>query len=114
MDYNKTYFEKIFSTKRMERYFKLYPNDESRAILHYQCNLELAEAFYISLSVFEVTLRNALCRELETMTKRTDWYTVFPTTPGLLRLNHYITQAIKQISGRHENVTPSKIVAELT
>lgn len=68
MEYNKAYFEKVFSTKRMERYFNLYPGDEKRAILHYQCNLELAEAFYTSLSVFEVTLRNALCRELETMT----------------------------------------------
>ena len=44
----------------MERYFKLYPQDEARAILHYQCNLCLAESFYVSLSVFEVTLRNAL------------------------------------------------------
>lgn len=46
MGYDKSFFEKVFSTKRMERYFNLYPNDEARAILHYQCNLELAEAFY--------------------------------------------------------------------
>ena len=114
MEYNKPFFEKVFSTKRMERYFRLYPDNEARAILHYRCNLELTEAFYTSLSVFEVTLRNALCRELETMTGREDWYAVFPTTPGLTRLNYYITQASKQISGRHESITPSKIVAELT
>lgn len=48
----------------MERYFIRYPNDEARAVLHYQCNLQLAEAFYTSLSVFEVTLRNALSREM--------------------------------------------------
>lgn len=98
----------------MERYFLRYPNDVQRAILHYQCNLQLAEAFYISLSVFEVTLRNALSRELETMTGRPDWYAVFPTTPGLSNLNRYITQASKQIVGRHESITPAKIVAELT
>lgn len=68
MGYNKIFFEKVFSNKRMERYFKLYPQDEARAILHYQCNLCLAESFYVSLSVFEVTLRNALGRELEMMT----------------------------------------------
>ena len=56
---------------------------------------------------YNVTLRNALCRELETMTGREDWYAVFPTTPGLTRLS-------KQMSGRHESITPSKIVAELT
>lgn len=114
MVYNKQFFEKVFSTKRMERYFLRYPNDVQRAILHYQCNLQLAEAFYISLSVFEVTLRNALSRELETMTGRPDWYAVFPTTPGLSNLNRYITQASKQIVGRHESITPAKIVAELT
>ena len=43
--YNKQFFEKVFSNKRMERYFKAHQN-EQKAILHYQCNVELAEAFY--------------------------------------------------------------------
>lgn len=98
----------------MERYFALYPHDEQRAITHYRCNIQLSEAMYVSLSVFEVTLRNALCRELQQMTGRDDWYAVFPNTPGLSNLNRYITQAAKQISGRHEQITSSKIVAELT
>ena len=109
MGYDKSFFEKVFS-----RYFNLYPNDEARAILHYQCNLELAEAFYTSLSVFEVTLRNALSRELQTMTGRDDWYVVFANTPGLSRLNCYVTQASKQITGRHESITSSRVIAELT
>lgn len=114
MSYNKQFFEKVFSNKRMERYFKLYPQDESRAIMHYQCNLRLSEAMYPSLSVLEVTLRNSLCRELRLMTGREDWYAIFPNTPGLTNLNKDITQASKRISGRHEQVTPSKIIAELT
>lgn len=52
MEYNKSYFEKIFSTKRMERYDRLY-NDEKRAIAHYQCNIELAESFYFGGSIKE-------------------------------------------------------------
>lgn len=114
MPYNKAFFNKVFSDKRMERYFALYPHDEQRAITHYRCNIQLSEAMYVSLSVFEVTLRNALCRELQQMTGRDDWYAVFPNTPGLSNLNRYITQAAKQISGRHEQTTPSKILAELT
>ena len=114
MELNKKFFEKVFSTKRMERYFALYPNDEARAIKHYECNLMLAESLYISLSVLEVTLRNALCRELETMTGREDWYAIFPSTPGLRSLNRYITDAGQHITARHEQITPSKIVAELT
>ena len=98
----------------MERYFNLYPHDNAKAMLHYQCNLRLAESFYVSLSVFEVTLRNALSRELESMTGRHDWYAIFPNTPGLTNLNRYITKANKQIAGRHESSTPDKIIAELT
>lgn len=112
MEYNKPFFEKVFSNKRMERYFRLY-EDEKKAIDHYQSNIELAESFYPCLSVFEVTLRNALSRELETMTGREDWYSIFPTTPGLVNLNRYITQAQKQIINRKENVTPAKVIAEL-
>ena len=80
MEYNKVFFEKVFSDKRMERYFALYPDNEDKAIKHYQSNLQLTEAFYTSLSVLEVALRNALSRELETMTGREDWYAVFPNT----------------------------------
>ena len=114
MKHNKLFFEKVFSEKRMERYFILYPNDESRAVKHYQSNIKLTEAFYTSLSVLEVALRNALSRELKTMTGRDDWYAIFANTPGLTNLNKYITQATKQIAGRHEQITTSKIIAELT
>ena len=33
MEPTKQFLEKVFSTKRMERYFALYPNDEAKAIL---------------------------------------------------------------------------------
>lgn len=98
----------------MEKYFSLYPENETLAITHYLCNLQLSEAMYPTLSVLEVTLRNSLCRELRIMTGRDDWYAIFPNTPGLANLNKYITQASKRISGRHELVSPSKITAELT
>lgn len=97
----------------MERYFNLYPGNTSKAIQHYQCNLQLAESCYICLSVFEVTLRNALSSQLENMTGREDWYAVFPTTAGLASLNQHITLARKQIINRHEIPTPPKIIAEL-
>ena len=50
MEPTKQFLEKVFSTKRMERYFALYPDDEARAIRHYECNLMLAESLYVSLS----------------------------------------------------------------
>lgn len=98
----------------MQRYFALYPDNESKAIAHYKCNLQISEAMYVPLSIFEVTLRNALSRELEQMTNSNNWYAVFVNTPELTTLNKYISQATKQISSRHETITPEKIIAELT
>ncbi len=111
---DKHFFEKVFSTERMGRYYATYPNDENKAIVHYQANIELSSSFYASLSVFEVALRNALNRELTTLFNRDDWYKVIASKPGLNGLNYYITEAQRHISNRGEIVTASKIVAELT
>ncbi|MDR0581580.1 MAG: Abi family protein [Prevotellaceae bacterium] len=110
---DKKFFEKIFSEKRMEKYFTRYANPE-KGILHYQCNIELAEAFYPCITTFEVVLRNAVGRELTALFGREDWYVQFVVIPGLMDLNKYITQANKQIALRKEYTSPSKIVAELT
>ena len=83
-------------------------------VAHYKANLALAESLYTSLSVFEVTLRNALSKELERMMGRKDWYAVFPSNPALKSLTSEVTVAIRHISQRGEMVTPDKIVAELT
>ncbi len=97
----------------MKRYFDAHDNQE-KAILHYQFNIELTESFYTAISVYEVALRNAINKELISLMGREDWYSQFMKTPGLNNLHRYITQANKQISGRKELATPSKIVAELT
>ena len=106
--------ESAFSAQRMSKYISLYPDHEEYAVLHYKENLKLAESLYISLSVFEVALRNAISRQMERMTGRKDWYAVFPSTPALKSLNPDITQAVKHIANRGEHVEPDKIIAELT
>jgi len=111
---DKNFFEKFFSEKRLEKYFRRYDGDTEKAITHYQCNIELSEAFYPCISTFEVVLRNSISRELSVLFGREDWYTVFATTPGLTSLNKYISQANRQIAGRKEYSSPSKIIAELT
>jgi hypothetical protein len=66
------------------------------------------------LSVFEVGLRNAINRELITKFGTEEWYNHFATTAGLSKLTKEIAVAQLQITKRHELVTPSKVVAELT
>ena len=103
-----------FSSQRLRKYIQLYDGDNSKVVAHYKANLALAESLYTSLSVFEVTLRNALSREMERMMGRSDWYAVFPSNPALKSLTSEITTAIKHISQRGEMVSPDKIIAELT
>ena len=112
--YNKIFFEKAFSYARMKPYFDRYPGDEAKAVRHYEQNILLAESLEPSLSVFEVTLRNAVIRELERMTSRKDWYKIFKANPVLNPLYKYITIADGQIKRRGEVVTPEKINGELT
>ena len=110
---DKKNFEKFLSEKRLEKYFFRH-GDTEKAMTHYRCNIELSEAFYPCISIFEIALRNGISRELSILFGREDWYVVFATTPGLTGLNKYISQANKQIAGRKEYSSPSKLIAELT
>ena len=110
---DKKIFERAFSEKRMEKYFKRYA-DTDRAIIHYQCNIELSEAFYPCINVLEVLLRNSINRELTKSFGREDWYTRFASMPELIDLDKYITQANNQIVGRKEYSSSSTIITELT
>ena len=98
----------------MRPYFNRYPGEDKKAILHYEQNIRLAESLLPSISVFEVTLRNAVIRELERMTGCKEWFLYFQTHPILKSLYGYVATAIKHIGNRGEIVTADKINGELT
>ena len=98
----------------MRPYFDRYPDSEKKAIRHYEQNIRLAESLEPPLSVFEVALRNALIRELETMERRKAWYLSFQSHPALKPLYRYIITASSHIKARGEEVTADKINGELT
>ena len=112
--FNKLFFEKCFSVARMRPYFNRYSGDERKAIRHYEQNIQLAESLGPSLSVFEVTLRNALIQELEIMAGQKEWYRAFNSQSSLYSLNKYITTAEHHIIARGETITADKINGELT
>ena len=111
---DKAYFQKVFSNERMEKYFARYPDDDAKAIKYYQDNILISEAFYPLLTVFEVALRNSLNRELTSFFGTEEWYKSITSTPGLSDLNNTVTMAKRHISKRNEDITASKVVAELT
>lgn len=114
METTKHFFKKNFSSDRLERYFILYPDDESLAIRHYEANIRLSEACYVCLSVLEVSLRNALIRELERHTGRKDWYEAFMASEKMKETHKYIVQTQKHLADRGEAITPAKMNAEFT
>ncbi len=103
-----------FTAQRLSKYVAFNKGNTNQAVEHYKSNLRLAESLYISLSVFEVTLRNALSRELHNMAGKDNWFDVFYTTPELSDLVPDIDQAKKLIRHRGETVTTDKIISELT
>jgi hypothetical protein len=111
---NKVYLESLFSVERMEKYFILRPGDDAKSILHYQCNIQMSEAFYPAISTLEVALRNSVNRALTRKYGGSDWYVHFPAAAPLAKLANDINTAKAQISRRHETLTPPKIIAELT
>lgn len=114
MKYTKLFFDSAFSEARMSPYFDKYPGNEKNAIRHYEQNIRLAESLEPSLSIFEVTLRNAIIRELIKMTGRLDWFEFFKSDPVLKGLYKYVTTASNHIKRRKEIVTIDKINGELT
>lgn len=111
---DKHFYEKVFSTQRMEKYFNRYPTDDQKAIAHYQSNIELSESFYSILSMYEVALRNSLNRELTEYFGTNDWYLRVESVPGLRNLRSSINTAKRHIANRNETITANKVIAELT
>lgn len=103
-----------FSAQRLSKYLAYNHGDAERTVTHYKANLRLAESLYISLSVFEVTLRNALSRELRNLAGKDDWFDIFYTTPELASLVPEIDKAKALIRNRGEMVTTDKIISEMT
>lgn len=103
-----------FSAQRLSKYLAYNHDDAKRAVRHYKSNLRLAESLYISLSVFEVTLRNALSRELCNMAGKADWFDIFYTIPELQPLVPEIDKAKTLIHSRGEKVNTDKIISEMT
>ncbi len=102
-----------FSQHRLNKYLLFHNGDKEKAMQHYKFNIYLSQAMYTSLSVFEVTLRNALSNELQIMSKDVSWIDTICQNPNLLDFHSDIDHAIKQISNRHEPVTVNKVIAEL-
>ena len=112
--FDKLFFEKAFSEARMRPYFQRCNGHNRLAIQLYEQNISLAEALQPSLSIFEVTLRNAIIRELERAAGNKEWYTYILSLPKLGSICNSLSIAISHIQARGETLSADKINGELT
>lgn len=75
--------EHVFSKARLGRYLKAFNNDKEKAQTGYIYNLKLSESLLVPLSVLEITLRNAMSRQMARLYNRDDWYEAVLTDPAL-------------------------------
>lgn len=80
----------------------------------YRHNLIVAGALTPFLGVVEVSLRNAVNRQLIDHYGRPDWWALWDGDPLFMRQAAQVSAAKAKLRSRREPDTPDKIVAELT
>lgn len=107
-------FEQAFSAARVGRYLTYCHNDRALAMEAYRHNLIVAGAVTPFLGVVEVSLRNAVSRQLAEHYGRADWWAAWDGDPLFQRHLAQLCRAKAKLRSRWEPDTPDKIVAELT
>jgi len=98
------------SSPRFNVYLAKTSNDFGKAYRLYKVNIELSEAFYPILSVLEISLRNAVHESLKTHFQDEYWFKNSLPVEFL----PFVSDATQKLSKRYKNITPGRIVAELT
>ncbi|MBF0383030.1 MAG: Abi family protein [Magnetococcales bacterium] len=105
--------KKMISPERLSPYAMQSGGNLHSAILIYEWNTTLSESLYRPLQSLEIALRNSIHDVLSTAYSREDWYT---SIDGLLKYHHpsMLNSAIEKVIKRRREVTPGRVVAELS
>lgn len=98
-----------FSTPRLSKYQTWAAGDSSVAWNLYALNSEVSEAFYTSLHVLEIVLRNAIDRKL-TAAHGVNWMSD-PNVVTDAYQQQKVSEAQRQFQGRYQ---PGDLLAEMT
>jgi hypothetical protein len=102
--------EKLLSAKRLSTYYDLFVPDKRKAIEYYRLNTQISESFYPLLANLEITLRNSIHNSCTIHFKSAEWPSLL-MYPGL---SDQVNMAKRKIIASGNNITPDKVVAELT
>lgn len=104
-------FEKYLSVERLAGYLAQSRGDKWVAIRLYERNTELSEALYGVIQGLEVCLRNAIHNALTFGLASADWYDKIVFEESERRS---IDEAKQKVKDRPAQITPGRVVAELT
>jgi Abi-like protein len=120
-------FEKAISKPRLGRYLRTTSHNKTKAMALYRANLVLSQNLFAVMSIFEISLRNAIdthYRQVFLLKKgSSDWFlsetssTGFLSDPSLAKItNGYETKnlMLRGIKKLGKNYTPDKAICEFT
>lgn len=106
--------EQAFSKERMGSYLwhSACDGNAAHALTIYTWNIELSNALYPALQIFEITLRNALNRTLIEKHQTDNWYDLENL---LFHTEKRVIIAVKEkLQKENKEISPSKIISTLT
>ena len=107
--------ERIFSHDRLVPYLRKHDDSFDQAIEHYKANIEISETFYPLLAILEVGLRNQMDYQLKRKFNTEIWYNENSFIKIVSRFQiDRITDARNSILREKKEVTPGRIISELT
>ena len=102
--------EKSISPDRLATYLQETGNNKENALKLYLWDTDISSAFYPPLQNLEITLRNALHRELTKLYGCDDWYDLAPLNLGGQKKIKNAKEMVKKL---HMTINPPHVVAEL-
>lgn len=99
---------KTISNERFSPYQKRYADDIEKSFLLYQSNIEISQAFYSSLSILEVALRNSINYSMQKHFQTQTWLDKLPVDLKLQTVEIH-----KRLENANKGVTVDRVIAEL-
>ncbi len=109
---NKDFYENletIFTSARLSVY-RQDGTDESTALARYLYNIELCRSLYVTLNIFEVSLRNAFDKALSSFAGE-NWYETLPLDDHSRKK---VSEAKGKLEKKKKNPTHDRVIPELS
>ena len=112
---DKKAIDSFISEERFSVYLKKHTKNYNKALLHYNFNILISEAFYPLISILEIALRNKVHFILSEKYNRTDWYDSNSFKKVALQYHLLEIKKAKEVLHRkNDKFTSGQVISELS